>query len=281
MVKMGTVWDRTVEVINGRTGMLASIAALTLWLPTVLREALAFVGIGGASPATAPAPGALGVLFVLSLVTAALTILGQLALIAVASDPVTTRGEALRIAGHRLPVATGLALLLALGVFVALVPVVVPIAAVMPNPAAMTPESMRTAMAGIAPGTRAFIGLYLLAFGVAMLWLSARLALLNPVLVNERAGTGSFARSFALTRGLVWKIVGLAILFGIVTLVVMFAAQSVVGIVFRLILGGDNLRLVALLTAAVVAVVSSAVTIVWTSFVAQLYVATRAAPAAG
>ena len=281
MVKMGTVWDRTVDVMNGRAAMLASIAALTLWLPGVVRQALAlaFVGNGTATPAASG--GALGLYFLLSLVVAVLAIFGQLALIAVASDPATTRGEACRTAAARLPVAIGLALLFALAVFVLLVPPIVPIAAAMPHPVGMTPQSMGVAMAGIGAGARAFTGLYMLVFVVVMIWLAARLALLNPVIVNERDGVGSFARSFRLSRGLTWKIIGLTILLGIVSAVVILATQSVVGIIFRLILGADNLGLVALLTAAVVAVATSALTVVWMSFVAQLYVARREASDAG
>lgn len=280
MLKMGTVWDRTAEVINGRTASLAWIAGLTLWLPGVLRDVLVYATVGGAAPAAVPTGGTLTLLFIVSLIIGVVTIWGTLALIAVASDPATTRDEGLRIAARRLPLAIGLALLLGLVIFVLLVPAVAPIAAAVPNPAAMTGEGMTTAMAGISAGTRAFVGLYLLAFGVLLIWLTARLAVLNPVVVNERIGVGSFARSFALTRGLTWKIVGLALLFLIVAAVVVLATRSVVGIVLRLILGGDNLSLVALLTAAVVAAVTAGLTIVWTCFVAQLYVAAREAPRA-
>ena len=281
MVRMGTVWDRAMEVINGRTGMLASIAVLTLWLPTMVRQAIGLAVGGDAGAATRPSGGVLGLMFALSLVTAALTILGQLALIAAASDPATDRGAAFRIAAARLPVAIGLALLLGLALFLALVPPALPIAAAVPNPAAMTPQAFAAVIAGMSAGARAFVSLYLLAFAAVMIWLVARLALLNPVIVNERAGIASFARSLALTRGLTWKIIGVSLLFGIVSLVVIAAVQSVIGILFRLLLGADNLGLVALLTGAAVTLATSAITIVWTSFVAQLYVATREAPAAG
>lgn len=281
MVKMGAVWDRTAEVIGGRTAMLASIAGLTLWLPSVIREAIGLSLAGNGASVTAPAGGASGLAFVVSLVVAVLTIFGQLALIAVASDPATTRREAYRVAAARLPVAIGLALLIGLAVFVLMVPPVIPIAAAMPNPAGMTPQSMASAMAGIAAGTRTFVVLYVVVLAAVLVWLAARLALLNPVIVNERAGVRSIARSFALTRGSTWRIVGLAILLGIVSLVVILAVQSVVGIAFRLILGADNAGVAALLTDAAVGVATSAITIVWTSFVAQLYVAARQAPAAG
>jgi len=282
MVKMGTVWDRAVEVINGRTGMLASIAALTLWLPTVVRQAIGVAVVGGnGTAATPPTSGTLLLLFLLSLVTAALAILGQLALIAVASDPATTRAEAFRVAATRLPLAIGLSLLLALVVFALLVPGLVPVVAVLAHPGAMSQQAMATAMAGISPGSRAFMGLYILLLVAVMIWLTARLVLLNPVIVNEREGVASFARSFALTRGLTWKIIGLAILLLIVAAVVVLAVQSVTGILFRLLLGADNAGLVALLTTAAVAVATSAITIVWTCFVAQLYVAVRRTSAAG
>jgi hypothetical protein len=276
MVNMGTVWDRAVEVVNGRAAMLVSIAALTLWLPAVLLQAIGLVANGGAPAGAGPAHDASVLPFLLSLIGAVLAILGQLALIAVASDPATTRAEALAIAGRRLPLAIGLVLLLALAVFVVLIPAVAPIVAAIPNPAVMTAQTVDATIKGLAPGTRATINLYVFALVAVLIWLTARLALLNAVIVNERAGVRSFARSFALTRGLTWKIVGLLVLFGIVVLVVTLATQSVVGVLFGLLLGADNAGLRALLSTAVAAIVTSAITITWTAFLAQLYVAIRA-----
>jgi hypothetical protein len=163
--------------------------------------------------------------------------------------------------------------LLALVVFVLLIPAVAPLALAMPDAAAMTPEVMGAAIAGLGATTRGILVLYALALAAALIWLVARLVLLNPVVVNERAGVASIRRSFALTHGLTWKIIGLAILFLIVAGVVRLAARLVSGIVFGLALGDSNAGLAAMLAAAVVGAVTAGITIVWACFVAQLYLA--------
>ncbi len=44
---MGNVWDRTSEVLSGRGGMLAGIAALTLFLPGAINAAyVAYAPVG-------------------------------------------------------------------------------------------------------------------------------------------------------------------------------------------------------------------------------------------
>ena len=121
------------------------------------------------------------------------------------------------------------------------------------------------------PGLVVGAGLYMIVLGVVALWIGARLALFLPVVVNERRGVGSIARSFELTRGLTWRIVGVAILFGVLLLVALSAAQLVTAIVARLLIGADGDAIARFAGAVAGAAVTAGGTVVSATFVAQLY----------
>lgn len=274
MITMSSVWDRTTEVISGRAGMLAGIAALTVWAPAIVSQLIG-AAVRGSPPVTTP--GNSLIMLLVTLVVVVLAIWGQLALIAAASDPAVHRADAFRLAAPRIPTAIGLVFLLGFLAFLLFIPA----AAIL----ARGGVSMAALRAGVVPtvppSTSGLLLIYFIALLIFGLWLNARLSLLMPVVLHERAGIGSYARSFALTRGLTWRLIGVVLLFGIVTLVVLFATQAVLGIIFRLILGAPHLGLAAFLTSLFTTAVSSAATVVFAVFFAQLYVARREAPPAG
>ncbi len=270
MVKMGTVWDRTVEVLNGRTGMIAPIALLGIVLPAVVRDGFVTFSTSGT---------ALFALFgsVLSIAVLVLMIWSQLAIVAIATDPATNAAEARRQASARVLPAIGITVLLTIvAMIVVLPPIFVLIQSGFDFPAAM-----RGSAGGMTPpsgGAVAFIGLYALVYLLALIWIGARLILLNPVILNERRGLGALRRSVRLTKGLTWRIIGVLILFAIVLLVTTWAAQSVTGVVFRLALGADGLALATYLSGIFATIVSTAFTVLAAVFTTQLYVAVRESP---
>lgn len=272
MVRMSGVWDRASDVIAGRRGILASIALLFVWLPGLVRAA-ARLAVNGAGPAAAaPMPGSFWLVSILGLAVLVLGAIGNLALVAVASDPSVGRGEALRIALNRLGAYVGIMLLVITAFVVLAVPLVIAVLSAYPSLAAL--------QAGAVPQVSAGLGLFVLVYSLVLavffLWVEARLlVVLVPVIVNERLGLRSVARAFALTRGLTWRIVGVLLLFLVVFVVALLAAQGVVGVTLRLLLGYDHLALALFLTAAIVSMVSCAFSVVISVFSAQLYVAAR------
>lgn len=264
MIRVGSVWDSTVEVIRGRAAILASIAMLTLFVPAVLRDAA--LGLVGAGAAALGANVALGIaLFVLS-------VLGTLAIVAVASDPAVDRAAA--FARARATLADGVVTILAVaGIFlVLLIPGMILLAASGFDVAAAAKEAPQP---DVNPGVLLGGALYLLVAGLVMIWAGARLALLYPVLLNERVGVGAIRRSFAATRGLTLRIVAVILLYLVVFMVLLSAATSVSGIVFRLALGPDHPGLVGFLTRCVSALVATGGAILQTAFTARLYAAVR------
>lgn len=265
MVRIGDVWDRTVDVLKGRASILGSIAALTIFLPSVLRDA-----------AMTFAPASSALIAVLGLVALVATIWGQLAMLAVSTDPATDRREAERQATARLLPALGVVLLLGFAFVLLLIPMAVALVQ-----SGVDFSSGRIDPSAIPAGLRGFLTFYFLAFIVLAFWLGARLVLVNPVILNERRGLGAIMRSVRLTRGLTWRIIGVMLLFVVIVLVTAGAIQAVTAILLRLVLGAEAIPTVTFIAGVVSAAVTTAFTVVAAAFTAQLYVAARAGSAEG
>ncbi|PZO74148.1 MAG: hypothetical protein DI640_07120 [Sphingomonas taxi] len=271
MVKMGTVWDRTVEVLNGRTGVIAPIAVLGILLPSVVRDGF----VAFSTPGTAMFALVGGVLTIVALVA---MIWAQLAIVAIATDPATDAPAARRQASARVWPALGITVIL---MIVALLFVVPPIVVLIQSGFDFTAAASGSSVQMTPPsaGAAGFVGLYglayMLAYMIAVIWIGARLVLLNPVVLNERLGIGAIRRSVRLTKGLTWRIIGVMILFAIVTLVSTWAAQAVTGILFRLALGADGIATATFLSGIAATIVTTAFTALAAVFTAQLYVAVR------
>lgn len=268
-VSIGTVWDRTTAVLSGRGQVIASVAILTLFVPAVVQSA---VTLFASDYARGLASG-----FV-ALVAAFLSIWGGLAIIALATHPATDRPTAQRVASARLWPVIGVSIVIGLILLVLVLPPVIALAATgFDFQAASTAAANNTPALMPAPAGSAslFIAIYVIGLIVLSFWVSARLMLINAVLVNERVGLGAIRRSIALTRGMTWRLIGVLLLFGIVFGVAVLASQAVVGLVFRLILGADRIALSLFLGGIAGAAASTAMMVVAYVFTAQLYAATN------
>jgi hypothetical protein len=262
MVKMGNVWDRTGEVLNGRGGMLAGIAILTLFVPAAIQAAV--VAYSQPSRTTT----LIGV--ALSIAVAIAALWGQLAIIAASTDSTTGRAAAQRQASARLPAALLVAIVLALIFLVAFLP-----AAGLMVAAGMDFSRMASGVpsAPTAYGPLYLALLYILVVLITALFLGARMLPLYAVVLHERLGLGAIRRSWQLTRRHTWRLVGVVLLFLVVLLIATWAAQSVVGLIVRLILGGDAVATVTFVASLAAQAVSTGLTLVAIVFSAQLYVA--------
>jgi hypothetical protein len=269
MVRIGTVWDLTVDVLQGRAGILAGLAALYLFVPDMVSRALTAFGGTGAGMAL------LGLVVVAAVVL--LLVMGILALTAVASDPAVGRAAAVRIALARLPAALGVVLTMVGVALVAFVPLAL---LLWRAGVAVDRVSGRMDMTNADGGSMGIALLLSLVLLVVGLWLSARLVPLLAVVVNERRGVGAFRRSFALTRGAGGRLMGVILLYAVVLLVVMAAVTSVTGIVARLLLGGEADGAVTFVTGSASAIVTAAATVLQAVFYTQFYVAAHAAEGA-
>ncbi|WP_288459083.1 hypothetical protein [uncultured Sphingomonas sp.] len=263
-IKMGTVWDRTLDVIRGRMAILAGIALATVYVPGLLGPAYAAVT---GQPADAGA-----VQGVIGIVSAVLTMIGVLAMTAVATDPAVDGAQGLRLGAARLGPALANLIVLVIAFGVLFLPSIVALFAA----GATVGVAGKVDVTGASDGLLMVSALLMIVALIVLLWFSARLVPLFAVIVNERRGLGAIPRSFALARGSALRLLGVIILFGIVLLVVMAAVGSVSGVIARLLLGGEAEAMVTLVVSLFVTLVTAAGTVVQTVFYAQFYAAALA-----
>jgi len=118
---------------------------------------------------------------------------------------------------------------------------------------------------------------YAFVFALLGLVVLARLSPLYATIVVERRAAGAIGRAYGLTRGHTWKLVGALLLYFIVSTVSVLAAQSVFGLVFRLVdpLSGP-FGFAAIATAIVAAAVQTIFAVLALVFCAELYRAATA-----
>ncbi|URW75959.1 hypothetical protein M9980_01630 [Sphingomonas donggukensis] len=279
MVKIETVWDRTTEFLGDNIGVLLPIVVLAIFVPASISGSLADVqetaGFG-----LKLGLGLLGIAFSL------LSLWAQLAIAALAIDP-ALGSRAAQVATARLLPAIGVFLAVLAGAMLLAIPILALMSAAGFDFAAMAAGERVTPT--ITPGYGFAIFAVTLVAILILLFVGARLATLTAVIVAERRGLGAIPRAFALTRGLTWKLVGVVILYAVVAIVAVLAAQTVFGSVLRIVSGEPargTITIAGVITSVVVAAVSSGFTTLAAAFCAKLYAAvvrhneTTLAPAA-
>lgn len=264
MVNMGTVWDRATEFLSDNLSAVVPLALFAIFLPMSIQANLDPLAKAGGPAAVA--------IQIISLILSVVSLWGQIAIIALAIDPAAGRAPAILAANKRLLPVIGVALLMLLGALL--------LAAPIPIAMGMAGFDFQAAMAGGQPdmpsGTAGFVAVYGIALVIVLIALAARLALVNPAIICERRGVGVIRRSFVLTRGIAWKVVGVIILFAIVAIVAVLAAQTVFGSILQLIAGGEgDVSVATVLTSILVGAVTTGFTVLATAFTAKLYLAVR------
>jgi hypothetical protein len=266
MVRIGDVWDRTTEFLSDQLRAILPIAVLAVLVPTSITNSLSDLQQSG------PA-GTRALLGVLSLVFGLLSLWAQLAIASLAID-----GVGARRATERFLPAVGVFLLLGLAFALVAAVLIVPTMLI----GGFDFSQLRLGQTSMQPlslpaGYRLGLVLAALLLFVLFIALAARLAPLTAVILNERRGVGAIGRAFGLTRGLTWKLIGVIILFAIVSTVSQWAAQAVFGSVLALIAGGEGpVTLAKVLTGAIIAAVQTAFTVIAAAFTAKLYLASVA-----
>ena len=265
---MSTVWDRTAEFLSDNLAALTPIVLLAIFVPLTLMGSLMPL-MGSAGQAGNLTLGI--VVMILSCVTA----WGGLAVTALAFDPAAGRGPAVATANRRFPALVGISIAMLLIVAVLVAPVGVAFGLSGVDMAALA--AGKAPAGGVNGGALAFASLWSLILLPLLLFVYARFfVLLTPIIVMERRGLGAFARSFVLTRTVAWKVVGMLILYLVVSTVASVAAKTVVGSVLRLLLGDDGqVSLASVLTQIIVAGISTIFSVLAVAFIAKLYLAAR------
>ena len=265
---MSIVWDRTAEFLSDNLSALAPIVLFGIFAPlTILGNITVMMGTMN--------PAANATLALVAFLLALATSWAGLAITALAFDPAAGRGPALQAANRRIVPVIGIGIVTLIGIIVLALPSFVAIglsgmdftqmaAGKQPSPGSVNGPALL------------FAALYMLLYGLFLLYASARLILISPIMIMERRGLGVFARSFVLTRSIAWKVVGVLILYLVVSSVASMAAKAVFGTVFALLLGNEGtVTLASVLTQIVAAAISTIFSVLAVAFIAKLYLASR------
>ncbi|MBS0479259.1 MAG: hypothetical protein JSR79_08170 [Proteobacteria bacterium] len=263
---MGNVWDRTTEFLSANGRALSPIVLAALLAPNSVNAL-----VGGAGPETSAV--------MVQLVTLACVLIalwGQLAVVALALDPAGVRPRATAAATGRFGRAVA-AMLVLLVIFALLAaPVIGTMAANGVDLSALRTGGLTRA--NLTGGVALFVSLYSIALVVAVLFVTVRLALLYPVIVAEGGVVAAIRRAWALSRGMVWKMIGVWLLFVIVYLVAAAAITSAVGVALGLLTDMQNPFSAGRIVIAILSgAVTTAFTLIVAAFSAKLYLAALAA----
>ncbi|MBX3594105.1 hypothetical protein [Sphingomonas sp.] len=266
MISMGNVWDRTAEFLSDNLGAVVPIALLAIFVPAVISGNFTDLQQGASA-------GLRMGLSIAGLILALVSFWGQLSITALALDP-SLGLSATRIGTRRLPAA----LLVMVVVVLCALLLAVPFGVLLAVAGVDLSNIGSGTMPAIPVAARLWVAAYLLLLVPLVLWLAARLSVLVPAVVGEGKSLGAIGESWRLTRGVALRIVGVLILYVIVSSVASLAATTAFGAVARLAVGSgeDGLSLATVLTAVVSGAVGTAFTVLATAFAAKLFVALRA-----
>jgi len=267
-LSISRAWDESREVLarDGRSMFIVTLALIMLpvaFLGLVEPEALE------RTPAETYSPSGLATL--LQLINGLLALVAQIAIVSIALGLVSSVGDAIRKGGSDLLAVVGSILLIALGVIIFLfVPIVLLVGAGnMPPAAGMSGEEASQWLAALPAGTVPLI----LALVVAVFAIAMRLSVMVPARVAEGVGPlGMIRRSWALTRGHFWRLLGFFLLFAVAVLVVALVYMLLMGMVGALLFSGaEPMSVGALYVGLVAGLLQAAMTVISSTIVARIY----------
>jgi hypothetical protein len=211
MTLMNQAWDDAMAFIRRESALLIPLALATVFLGDV---------IGTLAQSRAPDAQPSGFSTIVFLIAALWSTVGQLSITALVLRPGSSVGEAIRIGVARLGKLLLIALILAGGFLLAMIPVATALASAGFNPE--NPQSLSQM-----PTWAAF---YVGLLSVVMLWVVARLLLLNPLIVDRNPGPIAALKSaFGMTRGIAAQILLVLVIYVIVLAILTGAVKFVVG----------------------------------------------------
>lgn len=260
-----TAWNESSQFLKLHFGALFTIALAFVALPNVALQAL---GPTAVAPGRAPEAGLWLLLIPAVLV---LNVAASLAMSSLALGRMNVVGEAIAHGFRRVLPMLGAAAILV----VAMLVVFVPLAML----SGITPENLTRP----APAGAGRLLLFMLAFAAIALFFAVRLLLMTPVAAAERAGPiAIIRRSWSLTGGHFWKLLGFVGLMLIVLLVVMMVATLILGLIIGAVAGPPLPGTTGgFVLALVSALINAAFVVVTTTLIARIYVQLSGPGAAG
>ncbi|CAN5449559.1 hypothetical protein BH10PSE12_BH10PSE12_24310 [soil metagenome] len=224
-LSIGKAWEETVAFVKREGQLLFPVGLLFLAIPFAILMQMIPAGYMHVTPGgAAKLPALPGSVQIAIVVTVIITLIGTLALYALALKPGISVAEAIRLGVRRLPVLVGASALVALGYLIAVV--------------------ILSAFAGglaLALGPNVAVMLVLVVVLPLMIFVAARLMMLNAIVIDSDMGViASLKASWALTTGKVWRLLGFLVVVVMLTTILQMAVQAVFGVIGGLIGGAET-----------------------------------------
>ena len=251
-LSLSKAWDESRRIFASEGRLLIAVALGFLVLPEIVAGLIAPPVEGAQSP--------LG--RIVTVCAALVGIIGQLAIIRLAIGPSLTVGQAIGHGARRFPAAFGAIVIFLLALMLLLVPLmaILVAAGVIQMPTEMDPASPS-------------LGAVALLLVVALLFLSVKFIMTVPVASAEEVGPLTILkRSWVLTRGSYWLLLGFELLLLVAGLALLLTAQMVGGSLGELAGGISPFSTGALILAICIALAQGAFTVLASLMLARVYV---------
>lgn len=254
-VSISQAWDETRTVLERDGRLFVSVALALLVFPAVING---LVNPKGMAPTGAGWWGPL-----LSLIVTLIAVAGQLGLITLALGPSIAVGEAISNGVRRLPIYFVSLLIIIFGLFIASIPFgfALRAAGVPLQRGAPVPNSAPVLIAA-------------LLYFALIIFVLVRMMMSGPIASSEPVGPiAIIRRSWELTAGHFWQLLGFLLVFLVGGLVIIIAVSAATGTLARLFVGPiEPVSVSGLLIILIQAAVGAALSVVFAVMLARIYV---------
>lgn len=264
-LSISTAWNETAEFVKRESGLILPIAFLLIAVPGALMQILM---PEPAAPGELPEGGAWLLIFPIAIVA---SMIGTIAISLLALRPGTSVSEALQRGLRRFVPLFLASLLIGLAAAVVAIPLILIVA----GGAVLTGGGNAAAAAG----SILLVALILFVVGIAV-WV--RLMLMTPIAAAENVGpVAIIRRSWDLTAGHFWKLLGFALLLMIVGVIVVFAITAIFGILIFALAGAPEPGSTSMILMTIVsALLQSVLSAVFVTMLARVYAQLSGSPTA-
>jgi len=253
-LSVSRAWDESRAILARDGRLFVSVALGLIAFPTLITGIL--------NPRGMTDPSAPLWVSIVSLIASLVALSGQLALIRLALGPSITVGGAINHGMRRMPIYLLAVIMIAIALIVAAVPIALVLAAL------GVPVTNKTL-----PDTPPVIVAVILYF-LLIVFVFIRMIMSAPLTSAEAIGPiAVIRRSWDLTAGNFWRLLGFMLLFFIAAIVVLFAVHAAVGVAAGLLVGPiEPMSASAVVVALVDALFNAAVTTLLAVMLARMYV---------
>lgn len=261
-VSIGKAWDEAKATLRANRRLIVPVALGLLLLPAVILAMLQ-------PPIAATEQVEPGAWMIAALLAALVMVVGQIAIVLLVNGWRGSVGEVIAHGARRMPVMIGAALIVML-------PLILLFSVIL---AVTSPEAVASGRLD-ATAMRGTGSLVLLLCLVALIYVSVRLLPMIGVIAEEKVGPiAALRRSFALSGGNFWRLLGFVILIMIAFVIAALVAGAVFGSLITLLLGRpEHWSVSHLLIALIGGLVQTGFIVVYTAMLARIYVQLAGTP---